>query len=243
MTLRLYHTSDLHDHRGFAPRLRMLRAQQPGLLFDCGDSLRGSQTVYYRREPVIAEIDEAGYDAQGMGNREFHYLFGLLAARAHRMRHPLLCSNLIDLRGRALPFARELTLTYDGWTLRLFSLLVVQYPAGSPWERLFGWRFLDPIEVAREVAARAEPHELLVVLSHIGLCMDRQLAAAVPRLDLILGGHSHDLLREPEYVGRVPIVHAGPYGAFVSCTEFARTDDGAAVTRAELLPLLRAPAS
>ena len=52
----IYHTSDLHDHRGFAPRLRELRAVEPGLLFDCGDSLRGSQTVYRRREPVVAEI-------------------------------------------------------------------------------------------------------------------------------------------------------------------------------------------
>lgn len=238
MTLRVYHTSDLHDRRGFGPRLRALRAAEPGVLFDCGDSLRGSQTVYHRREPIIAEMDAAGYDAQGMGNREFHYLFGALRARTRKMHHPLICSNLVDVRGRPLPFARELTLEYDGWMVRLFSLLVVQYPTGSAWERVFGWRFLDPIAVAREVAARAAPHELLIVLSHVGLRVDRLLAAAVPRLDLILGGHSHDTLREPEYVGRVPIVHAGPYGAYVSCTEFARAPDGVRVARAELLPLL-----
>ena len=69
---RIYHTSDLHDRRGFAGRLRALRERRPGLLFDCGDSLRGSQTLYYRNEPIVAELDEAGYDAQGIGNREFH---------------------------------------------------------------------------------------------------------------------------------------------------------------------------
>jgi 2',3'-cyclic-nucleotide 2'-phosphodiesterase (5'-nucleotidase family) len=238
VSLRVYHTSDLHDHRGFGPRLQALRAQEPGLLFDCGDSLRGSQTVYFRREPIIGEMDAAGYDAQGMGNREFHYVFGALRARARKMHHPLVCSNLLDVRGRVLPFARELTFTYDGWALRLFSLLVVQYPAGSPWERVFGWRFLDPIAVAREVAARTAPHELLIVLSHVGLRVDRLLAAAVPRLDLILGGHSHDTLHAPEYVGRVPIVHAGPYGAFVSRTEFDGTPGDAHLARCELLPLL-----
>lgn len=236
--LRIYHTSDLHDHRGIVPRLLALRQAEPGLLFDCGDSLRGSQTVYYRKEPIIDEIGSAGYDAQGIGNREFHYIFGLLAARARKMRHPLLCSNLIDTRGRRLPFTCELRLEHEGFRLRLFSLLVVQYPTESLWERVFGWRFLDPIHVAREIAARTEPDEILIVLSHVGLRRDRELAAAVPRLDLVLGGHSHDLLREPEYVGRVPIVHAGPYGAYVSRTELERGEGRTRITRYTLLPLL-----
>ncbi len=240
MSLRVYHTSDLHDHRGFAPRLRALRAEAPGLLFDCGDSLRGSQTVYHREEPVLAEIDAAGYDAQGIGNREFHYLFPLLAARARRMRHPLLCSNLIDLRGRPLPFVPQLELLHEGTIVRLFSLLVVQYPSGSPWERLFGWRFLDPIETARRIAEETPPEITLIALSHLGLRMDRKLALAVPRIDLLLGGHSHDTLTEPEYVGAVPIVHAGPYGAYVSRTELERDGERMRVVRSGLLPLLSA---
>jgi 2',3'-cyclic-nucleotide 2'-phosphodiesterase (5'-nucleotidase family) len=220
------------------PRLRAMRQSEPGLLFDCGDSLRGSQTAYHRNEPIIEEINATGYDAQGMGNREFHYIFPLLALRAKKMNHPLICSNLVDIRGRSLPFTRELTLEYSGYRLRIFSLLVIQYPTASPWERILGWRFLDPIEVARDIASRANTDEILILLSHVGLRKDRELAAAVPRLDLILGGHSHDLLGEPEYVGRVPIVHAGPYGAFISCTELERNGIGTRVVRFGLLPLL-----
>jgi 2',3'-cyclic-nucleotide 2'-phosphodiesterase (5'-nucleotidase family) len=236
--LRIYHTSDLHDRRGFVPRLHALRQGEPGLLFDCGDSLRGSQTAYYRNEPIIAEINAARYDAQGLGNREFHYIFPLLAMRAKKMNHPLICSNLIDTRGRTLPFKRELMLEYTGYRIRIFSLLAAQYPTASPWERLLGWRFLDPVEVARDIAARADLDEILILLSHAGLRKDRELAAAAPRLDLILGGHSHDLLREPEYAGRVPIVHAGPYGAYVSRTELERNEGGVRVARFGLLPLL-----
>jgi 5'-nucleotidase len=238
--LRVYHTSDLHNRRGIVPRLRALREREPGLLFDCGDSLRGSQTVYHRREPIVAELDAAGYDAQGMGNREFHYVFGLVAARARTMRHSLVCSNLIDLRGRPLPFVRTLALEREGVRVRLFSLLVVQYPAGSPWERIFGWRFLDPIDTAREVAATCEPDEVLIVLSHIGLRADRLLAKAVPRIDVVLGGHSHDTLFAPEYVGSVPIVHAGPYGAYVSRSEFEGDGPRPRLARYDLLPLLAA---
>jgi 2',3'-cyclic-nucleotide 2'-phosphodiesterase (5'-nucleotidase family) len=244
-SLTIYHTSDLHDRRGIVPRLLALRAEQPGLLFDCGDSLRGSQTVYRRSEPIIAEIDAAGYDAQGIGNREFHYLFPFLAARARRMRHPLVCTNLTDLRGRPLPFVPELGFERPGFRLRVFSLLVVQYPEGSPWERLLGWRFLDPVAAALEVARTTPDGVTLVVLSHLGLAADRELARAVPRLDLILGGHSHDTLPAPEVVAGVPIVHAGPYGGFVSRTVLAPAGPGGRGCLAgfALLPLLPAVAA
>jgi 5'-nucleotidase/UDP-sugar diphosphatase len=213
--VRIYHTSDVHDHRRLAAPLNALRAARPGLYVDCGDALRGSQTVYHRREPIVAELDAAHVDVQAMGNREFHYVFGALRARAALMRHPLLCANLVDTKGRALPFAPDLTLRReDGagrpWSLRFFGLLVVQYPTGAPWERIFGWRFLDPLAVAERIAAQTPPETTLIALSHLGLPHDRRLAARVPRLDLILGGHSHDTLPAPEYVGEVPIVHAGP---------------------------------
>ena len=222
--MRIYHTSDLHDHRGIAGPLRALRAAAPGLLVDCGDSLRGSQTVFFRREPIVGEIDAAGYDVQAMGNREFHYLYRAVRARAALMQHPFVCSNLIDMRGRPLPFAREFALDVPGervWKLRFCALLVPQYPTGSLWERIFGWRFLDPDAVVAAFAAKLAADETFIVLSHLGLRADRALAARNPRIELLLGGHSHDTLATPELAGEVPIVHAGPYGTYVSRTELA----------------------
>jgi 5'-nucleotidase len=222
--IRIYHTSDLHDRRGIAAPLRRIRTAQPGLLFDCGDALRGSQTVYYQNEPILSEMDAAGYDAQAIGNREFHYLFWLLRARATQMRHPLICTNLQDTWGRALPFLPVLRLEaeIDGAervTMVVVGLLVMQYPTGSAWERILGWRFLEPWQALAPYASAVADGELLIVLSHVGLRLDRELAARLPRIDLILGGHSHDTLERPEYVGNVPIVHAGPYGRFVSRSE------------------------
>ncbi len=212
----IYHTSDLHDHRGIAPGLLAMRDRAPGLLFDCGDSLAGSQTVFKRNEPIIAEIDRARYDAQAMGNREFHYLYRCVRARAAQMHHPFMCSNLIDLKGRPLPFLPSLTIEYEGTRVHVLGLLIMQYPVGSFWENIFGWRFLDPYAVVSEYAARVPEDEPLIVLSHLGLSLDRKLARAVPSISLLLGGHSHDTLEQPERVGNVPIVHAGPYGKRVS---------------------------
>ena len=240
--IRLYHTSDLHDHRGIAPPLRRLRAERPGLLFDCGDSLRGSQSVFHRDEPIVAEMDDAGYDAQAIGNREFHYLFPLLRARAAAMRHPLVCTNLRDTKGRALPFVPSLRLDAGGVRVHVLGLLIMQYPVGSAWERVFGWRFLEPADAIEPYLSEVADGDLLVVLSHVGLSLDRDLAARVPRIDLILGGHSHDTLERPLYVGDVPIVHAGPYGRFVSRSEleYDAARERFALTDFALLPLLDA---
>ncbi len=244
--IRIYHTSDLHDHRGIVPRLQELRRERPGLLFDCGDSLRGSQTVYYKNEPIAAELDAARYDAQAIGNREFHYLFSVLRARATRMRHPLVCSNLVDTKHRTLPFksALRFELLADGMpaaTVVVLGLLVMQYPTGSPWERVFGWRFLEPENVVETYARDIGKRDLLVVLSHLGLRRDRELARGIPRIDVVLGGHSHDTLAAPERVAGVPIVHAGPYGAFVSRSDFAYDPERGryALVDFALLPLLR----
>jgi 5'-nucleotidase len=238
--IRIYHTSDLHDRRGFAARLRELRRQAPGLLFDCGDSLRGSQTVYRRDEPIVAEIEAAGYDAQAIGNREFHYLFPLLRARMSRMHHPVVCTNLIDTKGRPLPFHRSLVFDCEHRRVHVLGLLIMQYPVGSPWERVFGWRFLDPWEAVAPYALQLPPGEMLVVLSHVGLSLDRRLAERVPRIDLVLGGHSHDTLFEPERVGDVPIVHAGPYGRYVSRStlDYDAAKRRYALADFELVPLL-----
>jgi 2',3'-cyclic-nucleotide 2'-phosphodiesterase (5'-nucleotidase family) len=236
--IRIYHTSDLHDRRGIAPRLRALRAERPGLLLDCGDSLRGSQSLYFRDEPMIGELDAAGYDAQAIGNREFHYLFALLRARARRMRHPLVCTNLQDTKGRPLPFATSLRVG----DVHLLGALVMQYREGSAWERIFGWRFLNPWDAIAPYAAALPEGEPLVVLSHLGLKLDCELAERVPRIDLLLGGHSHDTLDAPRYVGDVPIVHAGPYGRYVSRSELVYNPGRRRFVIADfaLVPLLEA---
>ena len=197
-----------------------------------------SQTVYYGNEPVIDELNAAHYDVTAMGNREFHYIFGAVRARLRKLTAPVVCANLADVYGRKLPFTADaIVRADDGEAVRFFGLLVPQYPAGSPWERLFGWRFNDPLAVATEIARTTPPDVTLVALSHLGLRADRLLAERVPRIELILGGHSHDTLQQPEIVNGVPIVHAGPYGAFASRSELLRRDGRAQLADFALEPL------
>src|ERR1700680_1565936 len=152
--LTVWFTADVHDRRGFGECLRALVGPDE-LLVDCGDSLRGSSTVYRSDEGVAEEFARAPYRAQAVGNREFHYVHRWFAARARALPMPMLCTNLEDLRGRTpAPFAPELTVIVAGLRVRLLAVLVPQYRTGSGWERVFGWRFLAPhAALARAFAA------------------------------------------------------------------------------------------
>ena len=241
MTERLviYHTSDIHASAGFGERLAAM--VEPGsLLVDCGDALAGSSVFYRNAEPVTSELAKAPYAAMAVGNREFHYLHGAFLARARKLQMPLVCSNLIDLRSREPAFARSLTLERNGVPVRILALLAPQYRTGSGWERVFGWRFLSPTAALEEFLtkppARAAP---TILLSHLGLHADREIAQRFSGLAAILGGHSHEALWQPQVINGIPIAHPGAYASHVGRLEL-RIDNGTpSMLSYRLLPLRR----
>ena len=238
-TLTIWFTADVHDRRGFGARLRALVGPDE-LLVDCGDSLRGSSTVFRAQESVVEEFALAPYRAQAVGNREFHYVHRCFAARARAMPMPMVCTNLEDLRDREpAPFQPELTLVTAGLRVRLLALLVPQYRTGSGWERIFGWRFLSPhAALARAFSApQAAAPDVTLLLSHLGLRADRTIAADFPQLGAIVGGHSHDTLQIPEIVGGVPIVHAGAFARTAGRLERDVDGDRPTVVSYSLVPL------
>lgn len=62
-------------------------------------------------------------------------------------------------------------------------------------------KFLNETEAVLEEAARLKSQgvDIIIALSHAGLDVDREVAAAVPDVDIIVGGHSHSFL----YTGKL----------------------------------------
>lgn len=193
--------------------------RKPGsLLLDGGDALKGSNTVFHRSEVVLERMSGLGYNAMAMGNRELHYLRQVMRWRRDQRTFPLLAANLVDLRHGDLGlWQRSHELEVSGLRVGLLGATVVQYPPRSLWERLFGLRFLAPElclpPLVEELRSRCD---LVFFMSHLGFEVDRELAARLPGVDLILGAHSHHVLTEPFWVQKVPIVQTGSHSRFLA---------------------------
>jgi 5'-nucleotidase len=61
--------------------------------------------------------------------------------------------------------------------------------------------FLDEIESVNKEAKKLKEQgaDIIIALSHGGLDVDREVAAAAPDVDIIVGGHSHSFL----YTGKL----------------------------------------
>lgn len=57
-------------------------------------------------------------------------------------------------------------------------------------------KFLDEVETVNDEAKRLKEKgvDIIIVLSHCGLDVDRTMAAKCPLIDVIVGGHSHTFL-------------------------------------------------
>lgn len=192
MRLHVLHTNDLHG-RLTAARAEWLAAEKrrlrPCLLLDSGDAVAcGNVGWWPSGEWMHDRMNQAGYDAGAVGNREFHFRAGPQSCKTRRALFPLLCTNLVaPLNWGGI--RREARLEpVPGLVVRLWGLLVPMITAEHWARRISPVRFVDPAGALAEQAAGEAA--VTIVLSHLGLWRDEQLAATAP-VDLILGGHSH----------------------------------------------------
>jgi 5'-nucleotidase/UDP-sugar diphosphatase len=167
------------------------------LQLDAGDQFMGS--LFYTAHKGLAEaaVQRAtGTEIMALGNHEFDNGPDVLAAYAAAVPFPLLSANL-DTSQEPLLASRinsYTVLNKAGARIGIIGLTTETTPQGSsPGPTL---RFTDAAEAAeRAIAAlRAEGPTTILILSHLGLEEDRKLAASVPGIDIIAGGHSHTLL-------------------------------------------------
>ncbi|HXG24253.1 MAG TPA: metallophosphatase [Chthonomonadales bacterium] len=222
-TITILHTNDFHNRLTplQAARLAKLRKAlgSSGLLLDAGDAISAGNLTYKPAgEPILERMSEAGYDAMTLGNREFHLTEAGFCAKVRCARFPVLCANV---RARdekiALPVQPTLFRSLAGdIRVGIFGLTVPMITERMLVRKISAYVFDDPLRKAAElVPAHRAQCDLLICLSHIGLGKDRELAAAVPGIDLIIGGHTHAVLENGEWVKETLIVQAGYNGHFL----------------------------
>lgn len=178
------------------------------LLFDSGDFSQGTPYFnLFKGDVEIELMNAAGYDAITIGNHEFDLGMDNLARLFRKANFPVVCANY-DVKGTVLEeFVKPyVILERKGLKIGVFGL-------GTRLEGMVqsknceGVTFHEPYEIANEVAAllKKKGCDLVICLSHLGyrptakdpVC-DIALVQKTRNIDIVLGGHSHTLMREPK---------------------------------------------
>lgn len=213
------------------------------LLLDAGDQFQG--TLFFTRYKGEAErqtMNAIGYQAMTIGNHEFDEGPAVLKRFVDGLHFPAVSANIDAAAEPALAGAiAPYTIVKVGeHRIGIIGLTTDETPTiSSPGPSL---RFTSPEIAARGAVAAltAQGVDKIVALTHLGLAKDRELAATVDGIDIIVGGHSHTVLSntqagaEGPYPVRVkspsgvevPIVQAGSYGRYLGRLDVAFNAEG-----------------
>ena len=197
--------------------IQKVRAEEENVLFAIsGDMFRGSVIdSEYRGISTIEIMNMLAPDVVTLGNHEVDYGVGHLLFLEKCARFPIINANMYLSTTQVRLFRSHIILEVDGIRILFIGVLTEEVLAQARQERLVG-ALVDVHDAAEEVgkicnAHRTEDIDLTVLLTHIGFDDDKALAELLdPRwgVDLIIGGHSHTYLEQPEIVAGIPIVQA-----------------------------------
>lgn len=224
--LTILHTNDQHsriepfdasyaknpNQGGFARRAHLIqeirKTEKNLLLLDSGDIFQG--TPYFNifgGELEFKLMSLMGYDASTMGNHDFdNGLEGFLKVLPNA-KFPFICSNYdfknTILEGKTTPYK---IFNKNGIKVGIFGV-------GIKLEGLVGKKqyketvYNNPVEIAQQFSGflkKEKNCDMVICLSHIGYKYDNdtisdvKLASQTENIDLILGGHTHTFLPEPQ---------------------------------------------
>jgi 5'-nucleotidase len=140
---------------------------------------------------MVDVLNATGLDWATLGNHEFDIPEAVFNARMAESKFKIVVSNVTDARGQqfanTVPYA-IVPIRAGGRTIRIGLIGIVIDANKKPWVV-----YQPPVESAKKAVAQlAGKVDAIVALTHLALAGDAELAAAVPEIDLILGGHEHE---------------------------------------------------
>ncbi|MET3290447.1 UNVERIFIED_CONTAM: 5'-nucleotidase/UDP-sugar diphosphatase [Brevibacillus sp. OAP136] len=220
------HTNDVHGHidenasgkefgyAKIATLLKEWRAENENFMqFDAGDTFQGTVFVnQFKGESVVPILNALGYNVMASGNHEFDFGYEQLLKLRDMLKYPVMSANVFKADGTNL-LVPTFEATVGGKKFAFVGLVAEDTPILTHPDNVKGLTFKNPVEVAKEVVPKLKKEaDHVIVVSHVGIDVDREIAKNVPGIDLIVGGHSHTALKAPELVKGTYIVQDWEYG-------------------------------
>ncbi|MDA8127069.1 MAG: 5'-nucleotidase C-terminal domain-containing protein, partial [Deltaproteobacteria bacterium] len=187
------------------------------LVLVAGDLLQGTPlSTVFRGEPDVECLNAMGVDAVTVGNHEFDFGLDNFRKLQARATFPFLSANVLEKKSGlplcrsflTIPLADNLAVTIIGVTTE--ELLTTTLAAN-----VAPLKVDDAMPSVREVYEGVRSRGPVVLLSHSRHRTDQALAAALPDLAAIIGGHDHILLSPDQSMGAVPIFQALEKGRYL----------------------------
>lgn len=202
-----------------------LRRENPGntLVVDGGDCFQGSAVASFTRGQVMVPLMNAiGYDLVLPGNWEVVYGKDAMIADLNGYAAAKVCANMFHADGAG---TTPIFPPYQTFTVGDIKIGFVGYndpltPTRQSPAYSRGIRFTHPSEdLARHVTTLREREgcTLVFVLAHMGLAQQLDLASQpyAKGVDYVLGGDTHERIREPIQGTFAKVTEPGAFASFV----------------------------
>ncbi|WP_018930847.1 bifunctional metallophosphatase/5'-nucleotidase [Gracilibacillus lacisalsi] len=224
--IHFYYCNDLHSHFDQWPNIvdyfnkkkkQHAQVDEQSWRIDIGDHVDRFHPIAeaYNGKANVELLNAAGFDIATIGNNE-----GITLEHEHlyhlydQANFQVTCGNLIPVN-KEKPTWLQNSITIkskENLTIKLFGLTA---PFNAFYHPL-GWHVESPYDyLAREMKELREDADILILLSHLGFTEDQLIAERYPEIDLIIGGHTHHILKNGEEVNNVLLTAAGKHGKYV----------------------------
>lgn len=179
----------------------LANAQGITVVVDAGSSLLGEYVALQSEGRVMVEgMNLARYDAMAVGRMDALKGLEVLQARAAEAEFALLSANLVNPETQVLLFEPYTIIERGGARIGIIGISdedVVQMPLMAS-----SAAYLDATEATQRYVAELRAQvDVLIVLSRLGLGENQALAAAVPGINVIVGGKTRRVMNAPVRVG------------------------------------------
>ncbi|MDA8363810.1 MAG: thiosulfohydrolase SoxB [Gammaproteobacteria bacterium] len=232
-----------------ATLIRRMRDARTGrnLLLDGGDTWQGSATALWTRGQDMIDAQKLlGIDIM-TGHWEFTYgadRVKYVVDHDFKQSHiEFLAQNVFDDTWGDPIFKPYVIRELNGVPVAVIGQAFPYTPIAHPRYLTPDWTFgIHDHHMQKMVdKARAEGAQVVVVLSHNGMDVDLKMATRVRGVDVILGGHTHDVVPAPVIVpnagGRTLVINSGTNTKFLSVLDLEVKGGKMTDYRYHLLPI------